>query len=818
MKKNILFATLLFTLSFPMSVRAVSWEDFDTVAGIPETIVVDKLEKLERQSVLFIFDCAGQTFDRQADVDGGDAEVVLQSSDVEKAGVCAVRVMNNSNEMVAQGSFEIFADVPVQWELLPLEGEPFLLDQTVELKAGYFDKFRNPTTSRLVAVSGDGDIMRHEEDAEGYLHLSFTPDTAGTVEIKLIDTLTDESRSFTFDVEDPTPPPVAAAPAPTNGADAVTTLLGQLIRASLLTEYGKSGDQQAATNQDYGLVDSFEVDVGDSASSIAVNEQQDLIITALDRRGRIVENYVDRVTIETSDPDAVTPSGLVRFKASDRGRKVLPLTIMFQTSGEQTVTVRDEADPTQVFGMTKVWVLGHTAAPANRSITILEQPSDVMGRTVTISGTAPAYTNLDLYSIDTEGIEKKLATTSSDADGTFTYTVTLEDITSTHTLFVRDPEGRVNDSDHITITVDSVPPVIRNPILTPASATPNMLVSVSVEAESTLQVTASLPTGAPVILTEKQPSSEAGFSIYEGTITAPSAPNQYLVTIAAADAAKNEEKTTSMLIVGAGVNGLPAVTNFRAEVLNDEVKLSWDLVQGASHYRVYFGSSPMNLDRFIDTSTAVTSIRLTGLMSGQMTYFAVTGLAPSGEESVEKSDVVSATLRGSIFELRAQGTTNGAILTWVSPPGIDVDRYRIRYGIQPNAYTEERWVPQNLAQFEIHDLINGVPYFLSLSLLQKNGQMIEDTVETSVTPGENGMPGVSLGITDPLPVGIGGPDIYDGTHSVAPVQSIPSSGASPFLFMIIAGIMVGAIAGARTFRAWRLERELLILMGDSPRS
>ncbi|HLC76462.1 MAG TPA: fibronectin type III domain-containing protein [Candidatus Peribacterales bacterium] len=818
MKKNILLATLLFALSFPVSASAVNWEEFDTVAGIPETIRVDGLERWERSSVLYIFECAGRTFERNADVDGGDAEVVLQSKDVEKAGVCHVSVKDGSNEMIAEGSFEIFADVPVQWELIALDNEPFLLDEEVELKAGYFDKFRNPTSGRLIAVSGDGDVMRLDEDTEGYLHLSFTPDTAGTVEIKLIDTLTDENRAFTFNVKDPTPPPPAASAAPAHNADAVTTLLGQLIRASLLTEYGKSGQAETVANPEYGLVDSFEVQVGDSAATILINEQQDLLLTALDRRGRVVENYVDRVTIETSDPDAVTPSGLVRFKASDRGRKILPLTIMFQTPGEQTVTVRDESDPSEIFGMTKVWVMGHTAAPANRSITILEQPGAVMGRTVTISGTAPAYTNLDLYSIDNEGIEAKLATTSSDEEGTFVFTTTLEGAESSYTLFVRDPEDRVKDSDHITITVDSSVPVMRNPILTPASATPGMQVLVSVEAESKHQVNASLPTGAPAILSEKQPGSEEGFSLYEGTLIAPEAPNQYPVTISATDAARNETKITSMLIVSAGTAGLPAVKNFRAEVIDQEIKLAWDPVQGATHYRVYFGSSPLNLEKFIDTNTASTSIRLTGLTPGQMTYFAVTGLADAGEESMEKSDVVSAALRGSMFDLTAQGMVNGVMLQWVAPPGIDIDRYRIRYGIESRSYMEERWVLGSMAQFELRDLINGVPYFLLLSALQKNGQVLDDTVETSVTPGENGMPGISIGISDPLPPGIGGPDgssLLRDTHDVAPIESIPESGASTIYFLLIAGGIVGMFAGSRAFRAWRLERELLSLMGDS---
>ena len=122
----------------------VNWEDFDTVAGIGMTITIDGLDHLEGREVTFVVSCEGGLIERRADVDGGDAELILKNEDVEKAGICNVRVMDHQGNEVAAGSFEIFPDVPLKWELTALAEEPFYLDEAVELKAGYFDKFGNP--------------------------------------------------------------------------------------------------------------------------------------------------------------------------------------------------------------------------------------------------------------------------------------------------------------------------------------------------------------------------------------------------------------------------------------------------------------------------------------------------------------------------------------------------------------------------------------------------------------------------------------------------------------------------------------------------
>ncbi len=821
MKKNIISVLLgAFLFFLPLATAsAVNWEEFDTVAGIGMTVRVDGLEHLERTQVTFLFACKGGTIQRIADVDGGDAEVVMKDEEVQKAGVCNVRVFNDDGEEVAGGAFEIFPDVPVRFELDQVSGDDLTLDEESEFRAGYFDKFGNPTSERLVLLSADGDVRKEEEDQLGYLHFFFTPDNAGVVTLKLVDTLTDATKEFDFDVIDPTPPPVAQAPSSVNRSDSVTTLLGELIRASLLDEYTSNPDGNAdAGERDYGLVDSFDVEVGDDGTTLRVNEQTDLSITVLDRRGRTVQNYVDRVTIETSDPDAIIPSGSVRFKATDRGHKVLPLALMFQTPGEQTITVRDEADPEEIFGITKIWVLGSSSAPSNREIVILEKPGATAGRKIVISGTAPAYTNLDLYSVDGAEAETKLATTASDENGAFTFEVTLGSEHSDYTLFVRDPEERVKDSEHITVHIDATAPVLQNVLLTPGTLSTGGFFTVSAEAEAGESVTANLPGTDRIVLTRKRPAETQGFDLYEGTLTAPASAGQHAVAVIARDQAGNETTQNAMLTVESAVQGFPVVQGLKAELQDQDVLLSWIKVPDAASYRVYFGSAAANLERFVDSGNSM-SVRLTGLPAGE-TFFAVTAISHSGEESVEKSAVVSVLIKGSLFELNVSGRVNGAHLAWIAPPGIDIAHYVVRYGVESSRPTEERLVSANLTELDLFDLINGVTYYVSLSAMLKNGQLMNDRVEITVTAGQNGMPGISLSIADPLPGGIGGPGRSDapvssGSHGAAEYPVMPASGPSMWIFFVMALLCIGIFPSVRFFRGWKLERELALLLSDS---
>ena len=83
-----------------------------------------------------------------------------------------------------------------------------------------------------------------------------------------------------------------------------------------------------------------------------------------------------------------------------------------------------------------------------------------------------------------------------------------------------------------------------------------------------------------------------------------------------------------------------------------------------------------------------------------------------------------------------------------------------------------------------------------------------------------------LSINDPLPAGIGGPDAAISplresngeAHSVAPVHSVPRSGASPFLFLGMAGVIMACAVSLRILRTLRAERDILALMSDSPQS
>ena len=771
-------------ICIPKSAAEADWNQFDTVAGFPIEVTIDssfisKISKYEGKKLTLLGECPGGTIEERSYVEDGIASFTVTEEWTRKSGPCNFTLVDNEGKQIEHGSAEIFPDVVATRSLeLVDSGDEFVVDREVELKAGFFDQYGNIAASQIVLLSSDADIEQGAEDIEGYMHFFVVPERGGEISLSLVDTLTGDSKRFRFQVTDPN----ANVKNGGNGgsrSNTVTQLLGELIRASLLDEYqGADDGGDSGSGLDYGLVDSFEAIVGDDESTLRLNEQYDLEIVALDRRGRRVENFVDRVIVETTDVDAVIPTGSVRFKATERGSKILPLSVMFQTPGEQEITIRDAADPEEVFGKTKVWVLGQHGAATSRDIVIEEYPGVSAGSTITISGTAPAYTNLHLFESDPEGGEKFIARTSSGEAGEFSFEVKLDSYVDLHTLLIRDPEGRANESESILISVDSSAPVLSNVTVTPSSVSPGGSFTVSMEAESGESVWVKIGSSDEVELTEGDRGTD-GMSIYDGTFTAPDKPGIVKVTVKVRDRAGNEVTEETSLTVITSAIGIPKVMGLSAQVQSQDVMLSWNGVTEASRYRIYFGPDPTNLTRTVETSGATTNVKLTGLKAGQSYAFAVTAVTQMNEESAEKSMVVTARTQGSIFSFAATGRVNGAHLAWNPLADSSIQAYRIKYGVQSGVYSEERIVSASSTEYPLSDLINGVTYVVLLEAIKKNGDIITDTVEVEVTAGQNGMPGMKLSQHEPLPFSVGG-----GTHGVAPKLPRGGGGMVPLVGVI----------------------------------
>lgn len=714
-------ALLIGLMVFPRVSAEGTWEIFDTVAGFPMTVTLDaalvpQLAQLDGKKITLLGECPGGTVEVRSYVEDAAATFAIGEQWTTKAGPCTFTVIDHEAKQLASGSSEIFPDVIASKQLEIVDGASTLtVGEEAEFRAGFFDQYGNPAASQIVLLSSDASVESGEEDAAGYRHFTVLPERGGEISFTVVETLTGESKRFTFTAEDPAAmqqQQVLQNPAVGGTQSTVTQLLGELIRASLLSEYQTNGTTVTPGNTT-SLVDAFDVVIGDGASTIRVNEQMDLVITALDQDDRKVENYVDSVVIETSDTDAVIPTGAIRFKATDRGRKVLSLAIMFQTPGEQTLTVRDEADPEGIVGEATVWVLGSASPATKQTITIQETPPVHAGGTLSIEGSAPAYINLHLYQVSEDGEEKRIAETSSDAEGAFAFEVHPAAAGSLMFL-VRDPEGHVKDSATIMVEVEEETPADVPPVVNPPA------------------------------------------------------------TI------------------------IPSVTGLTAGVDDGDVLLRWNAVPVAARYRIYFGPSANDLEQSVETNEPTTNIRLTGLRSGRTYVFSITALLGNGEESAEKSPIVTATLRGPLFDLTAEGIPNGVQLHFTAPPGVAIQAYRVRYGVQAGMLTEERILQPGKTDIVLMDLMNGISYLFSLDALLDDGNTLSDGAEISATPGQNGLPGLFFSPADPLPPGIGGGGMQgtsssisssrdNGQHAAAPL--IPASGGGGLWWIIGATLL-----------------------------
>lgn len=688
----------------------------------------------------------------------GEAIIEVDPEDTEQAGIYEVTVDD------ATTTFEVFAGAPSAFSLSVQDGEELRSRRESILLLETVDEYGNPVSGRpllLLADQGDVQKLDDETDDEGIARVAFTPDMSGEVVFTLVDILSEESEQFTMTVG-------------SAGSSA-----GSRLGASLLDEFGR--EEEVESEADYGFVDQFSIESDER--SVRMNEPFDIAIVALDKNGRRVEDYVGRVVVETSDPDGQVPRTAVRFFASDRGRVELPLSVTFGTPGTHILHVFDE-DDREIAGDEEFRVYGGDRPLEQGHIVITSPGAEATVGTgnIEIAVHAPSYINLSLYDND----ELK-ATGVSNAEGEFTFTVTLDATIPVHTLYVMEGEGGLDrKSGAIRLTIDATIPKIGTISLLPEKVASGGTTTLSVTAEAGHTVTASLGANEPVTLTE-QSGAEEGMSVYQVSLTAPEAAGNYPLLVTLSDAAGNTAKETKSLTVELG--GLPAVTGLSASVLDREVLLSWLPVDGASGYRVYFGVQPQDLGIHVDTHSSVPSARLTGLQGGQTYYFAVTALSTDLRESESRGELISATTRGSLFQLRLTPLLNAAGMEWIAPAGADVIAYRIQYGVQSGTPTEQRLLGPTATRFQIPDLINGVTYFVTIGALLRDGQLLADSAELSVIPGENGRPGIVLSSHDPLPS-----DIIIGSAPIPEPHSAPSTPQSglPITFIALSALVLAA--------------------------
>lgn len=556
------------------------------------------------------------------------------------------------------------------------------------------------------------------------------------------------------------------------------------LGASLLDEYDRD-DEEEDDNRS-GFIDHFDIDIENRV--VRINEQMDISLIARDRNDKRVDDYIGEVIVETTDPDAQIPISAVKFFASDRGVVDLPLAVMFGTPGTHTLYVSDDEDE-NVFGEIELRVVGRASNVGEGKI-VIENPKDggSIANNAIISGIAPAYINLELVNLRTDTGEAEIIKTGeSDKDGKFSFQVSLDSNKTQYEFMVREGEGGIGrESQTAKVTVDAEAPQIRSATLMPNTVLAGTAFSVTMSADS--GNTAMVKVGGDTQITMPEGViGDDGKSTYQATVDAPNQPGSYTVQVNIKDAAGNG--STQSLILTVQSTGLPVVSGVKAQPVEKDVLISWSPVHSAAQYRIYFGNSSQDLSSHIDTASSTSSARLTGLNSSQTYYFAVSALDPQNRESVSKSETVSAATQGSIFGAVITPKINGASMSWAMPTNISASKFSIRYGVQPGMYTEQRIVSGTKNSYELIDLMNGVTYYVLLSAVKANGEVVNDVVESTVVPGQAGQPGFHFSANESPIAPMGGPGIVN-ISAVSSQVKMPQSGGISMVWTVLFGVVI----------------------------
>jgi len=387
-------------------------------------------------------------------------------------------------------------------------------------------------------------------------------------------------------------------------------------------------------------------DIEDIPSTVKVNTDQTMTVIARDKDGNVAKNYTGSVLISVlEDDNATLPSnGEYKFNESDQGQFTFNLALRFSALGKQTIQVFDKND-WKIKGEFTVDVVSSQAVNLPNSNDLeIKSPLDgaiFAGNTVLISGQGDPNINLHLYKDDL-----KIADSETDSDGFFSYQVTNLSPGS-HTFYVTNDFNQVSDS--VTVTVDSLPPVLDSLQISPQGiVTPGKMLTITLMSEPDLAEVAIRFQGMEKALFPVQGQPGA----YRGTVSAPAGIGNYPIDVILVDDFGNQSELLSQRTLSVQEEPAtvpPQVKSLEGLAGNGEVMLLWDEVVGhdqlISHYNIYGGTSMSSLSFLAKTDNEDALYKLSNLKNGTQYFFAVTAVDAKGIESQSMSTVIAVTPR-----------------------------------------------------------------------------------------------------------------------------------------------------------------------------
>lgn len=456
-----------------------------------------------------------------------------------------------------------------------------------------------------------------------------------------------------------------------------------LNNASYLNDAGGYFDSfiPVASAQPAGPLNKFSI--SGIPETVSPNTNINFTITAQDQDSLTVQNYTGTVhfSVEGANSTNVTLPEDYTFKAEDLGSHEFSLGLKFPESGTYKLVATD-INNTSIKGEVNVAVggTGSSGSSGTESLAGGDKPtitSPVEGtysqNVQEISGKAASLSTVKIFDNDQE-----IGMTQSDSSGNYSFETTpLAD--GTHEIYVvwLDESSEVRGtSDTVTINVDTTAPVVDDIQVEPSAGIKSGdVVDVQVYSEDNLSDAALI---FNLDIYELSPSLDTP-GLYIASFQAPENAGEYPVDILLIDELGNEATYQGVVNLMITENGEGSISDQEeidsGQTVDDvtgeqseedivsgnqppsqvfgvigygsdkRVTLVWEAATDdgtVDHYRIYYGTDPLNLDNVVDTKDAATTWYIPGLENGREYFFALSAVDDEGAESLFTSELVSA--------------------------------------------------------------------------------------------------------------------------------------------------------------------------------
>lgn len=525
-----------------------------------------------------------------------------------------------------------------------------------------------------------------------------------------------------------------------------------------------------------GPVDHFEIQ--DLPSTVKVNTDQTLTVVARDKNGNVAKNYTGTILISTPDDDnSILPNnGEYTFKEADQGKFTFNLALRFSKMGGQFLQVLDKGN-WKISGQKDVTVNPEQSVTTSDISSSLSIKSPVDGgqfgsNLIVVTGQGDPNINLKIFDDDV-----KIGDSETDSDGFFSFEAKNLSMGS-HTFYVMSGSGQVSKS--VSITVDTLPPVLNSILITPdGSLKPGDSFKVSVSSEPNLPDVKIRFQGI-----ERNLLPESGQpGTYSADVVAPAMAGSFPMDVILIDALGNKSELQSqktILVVSEAALSPPTVQNPEGIPGDSQVLLTWDPIMnysaGIAGYQVNYGTFLGSLNQALQTQGNATSLKIAGLLNGTQYFFAVKAIDSKGVQSKDASVTIAVTpviggeatlpdlsaLQPSAPEnggamppatlynnpLMGVASSNTITLSWQAFLGVPASRYKVYFGLNPGQYDDYLVTPDDRSNFAVRDLINGVPYYFAVVAINASGNEISPlSSELQMTPQGAGFQSLSASET-----------------------------------------------------------------------